>query len=65
VAETNNDDGSISRVEMGAMAMENWNIPPEEEDVEHTLVIPNEDCRFGIEMLFTLHDEFDIEQFSC
>lgn len=61
VTETNKDDESISRVRMGAMA----DIPPKEENVESTLVIPDEDGRSGFEMLFTFHDEFDIEQFSC
>ena len=61
MTETNKDDESISRAQMGTMV----DIPPEEENIESTLVIPNEDGRFGIEMLFTLHDEFDIEQFSC
>jgi len=55
------DDESISRVGMGAMAMENWSIPPEEENIESTLVISNEDGRFCVEMLLALHDEFDIK----
>ena len=46
---------------MGAMAMENWSVPPEEENVESALVIPNEDGRFRVEVLLSLHDEFDIK----
>ena len=41
------------------------NVPPKEENVEPTLMIPNEDGRFGVQVLFTLYDEFDIEQFAC
>jgi len=44
---------------------ENRNVPPEEEDVESALMVSNEDGRFGVEMLFTLHDKFDIEQLAC
>ena len=47
------------------MATENRSVPPEEENIEHTLVIPNEDGGSGVEVLFTLHDEFDIEQLAC
>ena len=61
MTEASKDDESISRVRMDAMA----DIPPKEENIESTLVIANEDGGFGIEMLFTLHDEFDIEQLSC
>lgn len=39
-------------------------VPPEEENVQSTLVISNEDGRFDVEMLFTLHDEFDIKHLA-
>lgn len=60
MTETNRDDESISRVRMGAMV----DIPPKEENVESTLVIPDENSRSGVEVLFALHDKFDIKQFS-
>ena len=60
MTETNRDDESISRVRMGAMV----DIPSKEENVKSTLVIPDENGRSGVEVLLTLHDKFDIEQFS-
>jgi hypothetical protein len=36
-------------------------VPPEEKDIESALMISYEDGRSGIEMLFTLYDEFDIQ----
>lgn len=57
---------SISRGEIGAMVtIDSGNVPPEEKDIERTLVISDEDSRFNVKMLFSLYDEFDIQQFSC
>lgn len=41
-----------------------WNVPPEEKDIESALVISDKDSRFNVEVLFTFYDEFDIQQFS-
>ena len=48
-----------------AMATKNRGVPRKKENVESALVISDEDGRFLVEVLFTLHDEFDIEQFAC
>ena len=56
----NAEDESISRGEMDAMKIIDWNAPPEEKDVESALVVSDEDSGFGVEMLFTLYDKLDI-----
>jgi hypothetical protein len=60
--ETNTDDKSISHGEMDAMAIIECNAPREKQDIEYALVISDEDSRFSVEILFALHDEFDIQQ---
>lgn len=56
------ENESISRGEMDAI---DQNSPPEEKDIECTLVISNENRGLSVQMFFTLHLEFDIQQFSC
>ena len=62
-AHTTNTEGE-SKIHVWRLKIIDWDLPPEKEDIEPTLMISDKNCRFGVKMLFTLYDEFDIQQFS-